>query len=407
MQTNLHPKFQHTPEGKEADAILRSCVHCGFCTATCPTYLELGDERDGPRGRIYLLKQLLETGEATEKTRRHMDRCLSCRSCETTCPSGVEYGRLADIGKGIIERQQTRPLWEKVTRWGLRQILPYARRFSALLRMGQWVRPLLPAIIKEKVPPRVVTLTWPTSNHQRVMLVLAGCAQPGATPNTNAAAARVLDRLGISLVEAANAGCCGAVSYHLSEHDEGLDFMRRNIDAWWPSIEQGAEAIVITASGCGTMVKDYGKLLKADPVYADKARRVSELARDISEVITVDDIEKLSLRADSLKTAVHCPCTLQHGLQLPDRVDQLLAAAGLDLARTKDKHLCCGSAGTYSILQPVLSKTLLSNKLQALSIDNPDRIVTANVGCQLHLASQAEIPVQHWIELLEQCCDSD
>ncbi len=404
MQTNIHPKFKGTKMGEEAEAILRSCVHCGFCTATCPTYQELGDERDGPRGRIYLIKQLLETGEATDKTRKHMDRCLSCRSCETTCPSGVEYGRLADIGKEIIERQQTRPLWEAATRWGLRQILPYAGRFSVLLRIGQWVRPVLPAMIKDKVPLRAPALAWPTSRHPRVMLVLAGCAQPGATPNTNAATARVLDRLGISLVEAPKAGCCGAVSYHLSKHEEGLDFMRRNIDAWWPEIERGAEAVVITASGCGTMVKDYGKLLNSDPAYASKAQRVSELTKDISEVISVADIERLDLKTDGKKTAIHCPCSLQHGLQLSDRVDQLLAAAGFDLAKTKDKHLCCGSAGTYSILQPKLSGKLLSNKLQALSIDSPDRIVTANVGCQLHLASESKMPVQHWIELLDQYC---
>ncbi|MEH6584095.1 MAG: glycolate oxidase subunit GlcF [Halioglobus sp.] len=402
MQTNIHPNFKGTAIGDEADAILRSCVHCGFCTATCPTYQALGDERDGPRGRIYLIKQLLETGEATENTRKHMDRCLSCRSCETTCPSGVEYGRLADIGKEIIERQQTRPWWEASTRWGLRQILPYARRFTTLLRMGQWVRPLLPAIIKEKVPPRSAPLAWPTRRHQREMLLLAGCAQPGATPNTNAAAARVLDRLGVTLVEAPKAGCCGAVSYHLSEHDEGLGFMRRNIDAWWPAIEQGAEAIVITASGCGTMVKDYGKLLGSDPIYSKKAQRVSELAKDLSEVLTSDDIKSLKLSPDGLKTAVHCPCSLQHGLQLPNRVDELLAAAGLDLARTQDKHLCCGSAGTYSILQPQLSREFLDNKLKALTVDAPDRIVTANVGCQLHLASKSDVPVQHWIELVEQ-----
>lgn len=402
MQTNLHPLFKGTPTGDEAEAILRSCVHCGFCTATCPTYQEFGDERDGPRGRIYLIKQLLETGEATANTRKHMDRCLSCRSCETTCPSGVEYGRLADIGKEIIERQQTRPWFERFVRWSLRQVLPYRGRFTALLRLGQWVRPVMPVVVKDKIPPRVTSLAWPVSNHSRHMLMLAGCAQPGATPNTNIAAARVLDRLGVSLHEAPKAGCCGAVSYHLSEHEEGLGFMRRNIDAWWPAIEQGAEAIVVTASGCGTLVKDYGKLLASDPAYADKARRVSELAKDLAEIISEDDIEKLDFKADNQKTAVHCPCTLQHGLQLPNQVDRLLEKAGLSLAKTKDKHLCCGSAGTYSILQPATSKSLLDNKLKALSIDDPERIVTANVGCQMHLATKSDVPVQHWIEVLEE-----
>ncbi len=402
MQTDLHPNFKNTPEGEEAEAILRSCVHCGFCTATCPTYQELGDERDGPRGRIYLIKQLLETGEATEKTRTHMDRCLTCRSCETTCPSGVEYGRLADIGKQIIERQQTRPMPERMMRWGLRKILPYQRRFTALLRLGQWLRPLMPAQLKEKIPPMVASRRWPQASHDRVMLVLAGCTQPGTTPNTNIAAARVLDRLGVSLVEAPKAGCCGALSYHLSEHDEGLGFMRANIDAWWPQIEQGAEAIVVTASGCGTMVKDYGTLLKADAVYAEKARRVSELARDLSEVISVGDITRLKITTDGLKTAIHCPCSLQHALALPDQLEKLLGAAGFDMARTADKHLCCGSAGTYSLLQPAMSSKLLDNKLDALTVDSPDRIVTANVGCQLHLGSRSQVPVQHWIELVEQ-----
>ena len=402
MQTNLHPMFKNTAVGDEAEAILRSCVHCGFCNATCPTYQELGDERDGPRGRIYLIKQLLETGEATEKTRTHMDRCLTCRSCETTCPSGVEYGRLADIGKEIIERQQTRPFAEQIMRWGLRHILPYRQRFTALLRLGQWLRPLMPAMVKEKIPSRVHLLRWPPARHSRRMLVLAGCTQPGTTPNTNIAAARVLDQLGVSLIELPKAGCCGAVSHHLSEHDEGLGFVRANIDIWWPAIEQGAEAIVVTASGCGTMVKDYGKLLKSDALYADKARRVSDIARDLSEVISVGDIEKLKFKTDGLKTAIHCPCSLQHGLQLPDHVDRLLEKAGIDIAKTVDKHLCCGSAGTYSLLQPAMSSNLLDNKLEALTVDSPDRIVTANVGCQLHLATRSQVPVQHWIELLEQ-----
>lgn len=407
MQTNLHPSFKTTSEGQEAETILRSCVHCGFCTATCPTYQELGDERDGPRGRIYLIKQLLEDGEATEKTRKHLDRCLTCRSCETTCPSGVEYGRLVDIGREIVEQQQTRPAFERMVRWGLRRVLPYPGRFTALLRLGQWLRPLLPATVKAKVPPKCAPSPWPAGSHQRVMLALAGCAQPGATPNTNAAAARVLDRLGISLVEAPKAGCCGAVSYHLSAHDEGLDFMRRNIDVWWPAIMEGAEAIVITASGCGTMVKDYGSLLKADPIYAEKARRVSELAKDLSEILMAEDLEGLNFKPanskqQNLKTAVHCPCSLQHGQQLPDTVDIILEKAGLNLVKTQDKHLCCGSAGTYSILQPKMSQILLDNKLKALSVDNPDRIVTANVGCQLHLASKSDVTVQHWIEVIDE-----
>tara|TARA_R110002167_G_scaffold91458_1_gene245987 strand:- start:25040 stop:26257 length:1218 start_codon:yes stop_codon:yes gene_type:complete len=402
MQTNLHPSFKNTAVGDEAEAILRSCVHCGFCTATCPTYQETSDERDGPRGRIYLINQLLETGSATEKTRGHLDKCLSCRSCETTCPSGVKYARLADIGKEIIEQQQTRPTTERLIRWALRQVLPYENRFTALLRLGQLLRPVMPTVIKQKIPLRVKATPWPSTKHARCMLLLAGCAQPGATPNTNAAAARVLDKLGVTLKEAPKAGCCGAVSYHLSKHEEGLHFMRKNIDAWWPEIQAGAEAIIITASGCGAMVLDYGELLKNDSHYAKKAKRVSELAKDLSAVITAEDIKTLSFKTSKTTTAVHCPCSLQHALQLPDSVEPLLAAAGLATTKTKDKHLCCGSAGTYSILQPELSAKLLDNKLAALSIEKPDRIVTANVGCQLHLATKAEVPVQHWIELIDE-----
>lgn len=402
MYTKLHAHFKNAPRAQEAESILLNCVHCGFCNATCPTYQETGDEREGPRGRIYLIKQLLETGEATENTRKHLDSCLNCRSCETTCPSGVTYGRLVDIGKEIVEEQQTRPVHERLLRWTIRQILPFPKRFTPLLRVGQLVRPLLPTPLKRKVPPKKAVLSWPPKKHERHMLVLGGCAQPGATPNTNAAASRVLDRMGISLVDMPAAGCCGAVSYHLSEPAEAKDFMRRNIDAWWPAIESGAEAIVITASGCGPMIKDYGEQLKQDPVYADKAKKVSALAKDISEIISLQDIEGLDLKVDNLTTAVHCPCSLQHGLNLPDKVEQLLDVAGVVVTATKEKHLCCGSAGTYSILQGEMSQQLLGNKLKALNIDNPDRIVTSNIGCQLHLATRSEIPVLHWIELIEQ-----
>jgi glycolate oxidase iron-sulfur subunit len=405
LQTSLHPSFKETEQGREADAILRSCVHCGFCNATCPTYQELGDERDGPRGRIYLIKQLLEEGAATEKTRLHLDRCLNCRSCETTCPSGVQYGRLVDIGKHVIEQQQRRPLQQRLLRWGIRRVLPYRNRFTALLRLGQFFRPVLPAGIRAQIPLRRSTSSWPSNRHPRLMLALAGCAQPGATPNTNAAAAIVLDQLGITLIEEPAAGCCGAVSYHLSEHDESLGFMRRNIDSWWPTIEAGAEALVVTASGCGTTVKEYGHLLRNDPQYAEKARRIGELAKDLSEVLIVEDLSSLSLKSDPAKTAVHCPCSLQHGQQLPDSVEGILRKSGFNLVETADKHLCCGSAGTYSILQPKMSQKLLNNKVRALMIDNPERIVTANIGCQLHIESVATVPVQHWIEVLAERID--
>ncbi|MCH8550829.1 MAG: glycolate oxidase subunit GlcF [Natronospirillum sp.] len=402
MQTNIHPKFEQRSDIDEAESILRSCVHCGFCNATCPTYQELGDERDGPRGRIYLLKQFLETGEITEASQTHLDRCLTCRSCETTCPSGVQYGRLIDIGRDVMEEQLDRPFRQKAMRWALRKVLPYPVRFTPLLRLGQVFKPLLPGALKAKVPEYQKALPWPATRQPRRMLTLAGCAQSAATPNTNASAARVLDRLGVSLVEAPKAGCCGAVSYHLAAHDEGLEFMRRNIDAWWPEIEAGAEAIVISASGCGAMVQDYGALLSDDPEYAEKAARVSALAKDLSEVLLPEDLTKLQPAESPLKTAVHCPCTQQHALKLTGTVKRILTQAGIPLAETTDDHLCCGSAGTYSILQPEMSQTLLGNKLKALTGDNPDQIVTANIGCQMHLATRSDVPVRHWIELLDE-----
>lgn len=400
MQTNIIAKYKTDPKTQEAEDILRACVHCGFCTATCPTYQELNDERDGPRGRIYLIKQLLEGGAVTEKTRTHLDRCLTCRSCETTCPSGVKYGRLVDIGRGLVEEQTERPGKERLLRWGLRKVLPYPNRFGPLLALGQLFRPLLPNSLSAKIPVRQTASPWPTSRHSRVMLALAGCAQAAATPATNAAAARVLDRLGITLVEAPEAGCCGAVSYHLSAHDEGLDFMRRNIDAWWPAIESGAEALIMTASGCGAMVKEYGHLLRHDDQYAEKAAQISKLCKDLGEVLLGEDLSALQTSTTE-KVAFHCPCTLQHALKQNGVVKEVLRRAGVPLAATRDDHLCCGSAGTYSVLQPNMSQRLLRNKLEALSIDNPSQIVTANVGCQLHLASAANIPVQHWIELLD------
>lgn len=401
MQTNLVQQFANTSEGREAEEILRACVHCGFCTATCPTYQELNDERDGPRGRIYLMKMFLEGAEVTEKTREHLDRCLTCRSCETTCPSGVQYGRLVDISRGLLEKELPRPPKQRWLRWALTRVLPERRLFGPLLRVGQAVRPVVPGQLRTKIPPRRKSGPWPVSNHPRLVLALAGCAQPAAAPNTNAAAARVLDKLGVSLVEAQEAGCCGAVNYHLSEHERGLEQMRRNIDAWWPAIEAGAEAIVMTASGCGAMVQDYGHLLKDDPVYAGKAERVSELCVDLGAFLLNENLDLLKLPAGQGKVAFHCPCTLQHAMKQSGVVEQLLRKAGVELAATQDAHLCCGSAGTYSITQPEMSQKLLDNKLNALMVDTPVRIVTANIGCQLHLETKAQVPVNHWIELLD------
>lgn len=402
MRTQINVKYVDHPDIDEAEAILRTCVHCGFCNATCPTYQELGDERDGPRGRIYLMKQMLETGTVSEKSQLHLDRCLTCRSCETTCPSGVQYGRLAEIGRDIMEQQLERPPNQKLKRWLILKVLPYPRRFGFLLRLGQLFRAFLPRELKNQVPLKQVTKPLPIQQHERRMLVLEGCAQPAATPNTNIAAARVLDKLGISLFAAPDAGCCGAASYHMPAHEEGLSFMRRNIDAWWPHIESGVEAIVMNASGCGSMVKEYGEKLRHDPNYAEKAKRVSALTKDLTEILIKEDLAKLGLQKSAAKTAVHCPCSLQHGQKLGGAVEQILQKAGVELTRTQNNHLCCGSAGTYSLLQPKLSQELLTNKLTDLSIDNPEQIVTANVGCQLHLGSRADVPVKHWIELLDQ-----
>ena len=300
-----------------------------------------------------------------------------------------------------MEKEMPRPPQQRWIRWALGRFIPNRRLFGLFLRLGQFFKPILPGALGAKVPPKKKASPWPTASHDRIVVALAGCAQPSATPNTNAAAARVLDRLGITMVEAPQAGCCGAVNHHLSEHEVALNAMRRNIDAWWPAIDAGAEAIVMTASGCGAMVQDYGHLLKGDPVYAQKAQKVSELCTDIGAFLLQQDLDKLKASPNAGKVAFHCPCTLQHAMQQNGVVDQVLRKAGIDLAQTKDKHICCGSAGTYSILQPELSQRLLKNKLEALTVDNPDRIVTANIGCQMHLETKSKVPVQHWIELLD------
>ena len=401
MHTPLHPRYSDKPEAQRALDLISACVHCGFCLATCPTYLDTRDERDSPRGRIYLVRQLLETGEATEATQTHLDRCLSCRSCETTCPSGVAYGALADIGRGLLEQEVPRPLLPRVLRTLLRKTLTRPALFGSLLRLGQWFRPILPGPLKRQVPPRQKLPSPPQSRHDRVMLALDGCVQSTATPLTNAAARRVLDRLGISLVAIDSAGCCGAVNYHLGAHGDGLDDMRRNIDAWWPAIEAGAEAIVSSATGCGALLVDYGELLANDLAYADKARRVSAMARDIGEILTEENLEVLKPDTAIGAVAVQVPCSMQHGLKKPDVIPDILRRAGFDLAQTRDQHLCCGSAGTYSILQPATSNRLRERKIAALTGAAPALIATGNVGCQLHLQGASDIPVVHWIELLD------
>lgn len=406
MQTQLAEFIRNTPEGREAESILRACMHCGFCLATCPTYQLLGDERDSPRGRIYLMKQVLEGQAVSARTQLHLDRCLTCRSCESTCPSGVRYGRLVDIGREVVEQKVKRKLGSRLFRGLLRRFLLSPRLFGLSLGVGRILRPLLPQALQMTVPPKVAPGAWPTRPQARRMLLLEGCVQPALAPSINAATARVLDRAGISLVRVRDAGCCGAVSQHLGAPQAALEQIRRNIDAWWPELEAGAEAIVITASGCGAMVKDYGHLLAHDPVYAEKARRVAEAAQDISQVVA-DCWPKLKPLLDARRPAVetlafHAPCTLQHGLKLKGGVEHLLADLGVRLAPVADPHLCCGSAGTYSILQPELSQRLKANKLAALQAGRPQIILTANIGCLTHLQGGTDLPVRHWIEFVDQ-----
>ncbi|KAF0254590.1 glycolate oxidase subunit GlcF [Pseudomonas putida] len=402
MQTNFSEAANKLQRAEEAESILRSCVHCGFCNATCPTYQLLGDELDGPRGRIYLMKQMFEGGEVTESTQTHLDRCLTCRNCETTCPSGVQYHNLLDIGRDFMEQQVQRSVGERLLRTGLRNVIPRPGLFKALLGTGNALRPLMPATLRAHMP-RQVTPAKPRPQvlHARRVLMLEGCVQPSLSPNTNAATARVLDRLGISVTTAREAGCCGAVDYHLNAQQAGLDRARRNIDAWWPAIEGGAEAIVQTASGCGAFIKDYGHLLRDDPAYATKAARVSMLAKDLVEVMRSAELERLNTKADK-RMAFHCPCTLQHAQKLGGAVEQVLTRLGFTLTPVPDAHLCCGSAGTYSVTQPVLSKQLRDNKLNALESGMPDVIVTANIGCQTHLDGANRTLVRHWIEIVDE-----
>jgi glycolate oxidase iron-sulfur subunit len=409
MQTHLAPEFQGTADGLAAEAILRKCVHCGFCTATCPTYQLLGDELDGPRGRIYLIKQVLEGQAPTRKTQQHLDRCLTCRNCESTCPSGVDYGHLVDIGRKLVDERVARPLGQRAVRWALKEGMT-SPLFAPAMKLGQAVRGLLPASLKNKVPAAQDAGLWPTRTHARKVLMLAGCVQPAMQPNINSATARVLDAAGIEVVLAAQAGCCGALKFHLNDHDGGKAEMRRNIDAWWPHMQDGSgvEALVMNASGCGVMVKDYGHALRDDPQYAAKAQRVSELTRDLSELLPdlvphlLPVLRNRQQSAPAQQITFHPPCTLQHGQQLRGGVEKHLGDLGFKInVASCEAHLCCGSAGTYSVLQPELSYALRDRKLANLAQMQPDTIVSANIGCITHLQSGTATPVRHWVEVLD------
>jgi glycolate oxidase iron-sulfur subunit len=411
MHTDLAPEYQNSADGQAAAAILRKCVHCGFCTATCPTYQLLGDELDGPRGRIYLMKAVLEGATPTRKTQAHLDRCLTCRSCESTCPSGVHYGELLDIGRKLVEAKVPRPLGEQALRWALKEGIP-SPLFAPAMKLGQLVRPLLPAALKAKVPAKQDAGTWPSTVHARKVLLLAGCVQPAMAPNINSATARVLDAAGVQCLIAAQAGCCGAVKFHLNDQQGGKAQMRANIEAWWPYVQDGVEAIIMNASGCGVTVKEYGHLLKDEPLYAAKAARISALTKDLSEWLP-ELSERLSGKLDARSVAqagamaFHPPCSLQHGQQLRGGVEKHLQALGFDIKVTgAEAHLCCGSAGTYSVINPDLAYQLRDRKLGQLQAtfagSAPDLIVSANMGCIMHLQSGTSTPVRHWVEVLDE-----
>jgi glycolate oxidase iron-sulfur subunit len=400
MQTNLAPKIQQGRHAEAIETILRKCVHCGFCNATCPTYQIRGDELDGPRGRIYQMKQFFEGEPANAEMLKHLDRCLTCHACETTCPSGVKYTHLLEIGKTSIERELPRPWWDRARRWGIVRFINSGWLFALAVKIGQTFVPILPGKLRESVPPRQTPVDRINAQHSRKVLMLGGCVQPTLAPNTNARASNLLNKFGIEVIELPENHCCGAAALHTSEPEYGMRQVKRLIDSWWPHIEAGAEAIVVTATGCGVSVKDYEHLLADDADYVAKAKKVSLLYRDLTELVEAEIEAMDPVEMSAKRVAVHTPCSMQHGLGITNRVETLLAKAGYEICAVAEGHLCCGSSGTYSMLQPTLGTQLRTNKIRALSINQPEIIATANIGCQLHLAQGNKIPVVHWIELL-------
>ena len=397
MQTQIETLFLQSDNGQLADKILRSCVHCGFCTATCPTYQILGDELDGPRGRIYQIKDMLEGNPVTQDTLMHLDRCLTCRACETTCPSGVEYGHLLEIGRSEVERRVKRSLSQRILRKLLLMVLPYSNRFGALLKSGQLFRPVLPAILKKQIPKKIKLKKLSLKTHKRKMLILNGCVQPSLSPEINHATKQVLNALDIELLSFS--GCCGAIRQHLSDEDNALITIKNNIDHLISEFDNGIEGIVMTASGCGAMFKEYPHLLRNDEHYKEKAELIANKTFDLTEVINAEKLkEKLNVNHKDI--AVHTPCTLQHAQKLPSNIENIFSTCGYQLSPIRDKHLCCGSAGTYSITQPKLSEQLREQRLSGLMIGEPDLIVTANIGCLHHLDAGSSVPVKHWIEVV-------
>ena len=400
MQTYFNKTLLAQPEVARVDKAIRKCVHCGFCNVTCPTYQLTGDELDGPRGRIYQIKNALEANRATPVLQKHLDRCLTCRSCETTCPAGVDYSHVLDLGREMVNRDVPRSVRQRLLHRLLRAVLPERSRFAALLRLGRWLRPILPAALKARVPLARPTGPLPDSEHPRNMILLEGCVQDSLDGSINGALIRVFDHLGITLKPIAEAGCCGALDHHLAPGEAALNRMRHNIDCWWPQVEQGAEAIVAGASGCGGALADYGRLLLDDPVYGERAARISALVKDPAEILAAEALDSLPKKA-SRKVAFQCPCTLQHGFGLSGQVEKILRGLGHTLLPVVDSHICCGSAGTYSLLQPELADQLRENKISHLNEGSPELILTANIGCQMHLQGQSPVPVKHWIQLLD------
>ena len=400
MQTYFNKTLLAQPEVARVDKAIRKCVHCGFCNVTCPTYQLTGDELDGPRGRIYQIKNALEADRASPVLQKHLDRCLTCRSCETTCPAGVDYSHVLDLGREMVNRDVRRPARQRLLHGLLRAVLPERSRFAALLRLGRWLRPILPAALKTRVPLARPTGPLPDSEHSRNMILLEGCVQDSLDGSINGALIRVFDHLGIALKPIAEAGCCGALDHHLAPGDAALNRMRHNIDCWWPEVEQGAEAIVAGASGCGVALADYGRLLLDDPVYGERAAKISALVKDPAEILAAEALDSLPKKT-ARKVAFQCPCTLQHGFGLSGQVEKILKGLGHILLPVVDGHICCGSAGTYSLLQPKLAEKLRENKISHLNEASPELILTANIGCQMHLQAQSPVPVKHWIELLD------